>query len=145
MPQLEWNDNDFALCLEVMPEVDEHRVEYIYTVKKDGLVLTVTVWQYESVIGLSLRAPGVDAPAMEFALYVRGPATYMDEKWGEYLRLSDCVIAPSNFHHFEQVEVDAREEAVYRDTDHLYTPKSRYGFTVSVAVQPHIRIRRDPF
>ncbi len=128
MPQLQWNDYDFALCLEVMPEVDVDKVEYVYTVDKDGLVLTVTVWQYESVIGLSLRAPSMDNPAMEFALYVRGPVTYINDKRGEYLRLEDCIITSSRFSYIEAGDL----------WDNIKFPS---GLPVVVAVRPGIRVR----
>ena len=62
MPQLEWDETDFIRCLEVIPETDDNSAEYIYKIEQDALVLTVAVWQYESVVSVSLRQQETNAP-----------------------------------------------------------------------------------
>ena len=54
MPQLDWDETDFLRCLEVAPVAEEPGTQHEYTVAKGGLVLRVNVWQYESVIALSV-------------------------------------------------------------------------------------------
>lgn len=50
MPQLKWDETEFIECLETLPTVEEHSVSHVFEIKKDGLILQLTVWQYESVV-----------------------------------------------------------------------------------------------
>ena len=36
MPELKWDELDFLMCLEVVPETEEYGTEFIYEVKGGG-------------------------------------------------------------------------------------------------------------
>jgi len=128
MPELKWNKTDFMECLEVIPQVEDYEVEHFYEVKKNGLVLTVTVWQHESVVFVSLRQQENPAPLVEFALFVREAARYVNDKRGEYLEFQNCIAAPSRFSYQEM-------------GDMFDTAKFKHGLTIELAIKPHIQLR----
>jgi hypothetical protein len=95
LPQLDWDETDFMICLEAVPEVKEYGVQHLYRVEKHGIALVVIVRQLESLVWLSLRQVDSVAPLIEFDLYVRGGVKYVNDKRGEYLELSDCLLTPT--------------------------------------------------
>ena len=128
MPDLKWIETDFMECLKVIPEVEDYEVERVYKVEKNGLILAVTVWQYESVVCISLRQQENTAPLTEFALFVREAIQYIHDKRGEYLEFRDCIIAPSRFSYLEMGNM-------------LDRTKFNRGSTVQLAIKPHVQIR----
>lgn len=97
MPELKWDETDFLECLEVIPQIEEYGTEHYYEVKKNGLILAVSVWQYESVIALSLLQEAGRIPITSFALVVRDRVRYIHDKRGEYLEFNDCVVVSNRF------------------------------------------------
>jgi len=128
MPQLKWDETEFLECLEVTPEIDEYEVQHMYEVEQHGLVLTATVWQYESVICLSLRQQAMNEPLVEFTLFVRDGIRYVKDKRGEYLEFQDCIVAPSRFSYIEIGDVFDKT-------------KFDHGLTLQLATKPHLQIR----
>lgn len=91
MPQLPWNESDFAACLEVLPEVEEYGVSYTYRVRRDGMRLELTVYPYASDVYVELFRDGVDSAVFEMKLIACSGARYVNDDQGEYLE-----IAPAN-------------------------------------------------
>ena len=127
MPELKWDEQDFLECLGVVPEVEEYETAYSYTVKSNGLTLLITVWQYESLIQLSLFREGQEKPITSFALVVRGPVEHRNEKWGEYLLLRSCVVVSSRFYYMNSGDVFEGD-------------KYPHGLDVEIAAYPDLRI-----
>jgi len=97
MPELKWDELDFLMCLEVVPETEEYGTEFIYEVKGGGLRLIVTVWPFESVAQFTLWQDLYEAPLLDFALFVRGEVRYISDKGAEYLEFQDSVFGPGRF------------------------------------------------
>lgn len=131
MPQLDWDELDFLDYLEVAPVVDEDSASHSYELLQNDLRLILTVWQYESVVQLSLFRDATDATIFSFACYVRKNARYVNDKRGRYLELVDCVIAPTRFWYLQAGDV----------FDHNRFP---HGLTVQVEARPDIRILLEP-
>ena len=128
MPELRWNATDFTECLQVIPEVEDFEVEHSYTVEKDGLALTITVWQHESVVCVSLRQAEITVPLAVFVLFVREAVQYINDKRGEYLEFRDCIIAPSRFSYPTMGDMFDKN-------------KFTRGLTVQLAIKPNVQIR----
>ena len=71
MPQLEWNDTDFLDFFAVEPTPEDYDVSHSYDIERNGLRLLFTVWQYESVIQVSVFRGDSDDALFTFAAYVR--------------------------------------------------------------------------
>lgn len=98
MPQLEWNQYEFIECLEAIPVVEEDELSHGFAVIRDGIVLELTVYQYDSQIELSLRRQMSDDPITDFVLVVRGAAKIVrGPNRTECLQFTDCVIVPPGF------------------------------------------------
>jgi hypothetical protein len=131
MPQLNWDELDFLEYLEVDAIVDEYSTSHKYEVEQNDLRLLVTVWQYESVIQLSLFRAPTNVTILSFACFLRGNARYVNDKRGKYLELIDCVIAPTRF--WYQCAGDL--------FDHKKFP---HGLTIQLEVRPEIRVLLEP-
>ncbi len=132
MPELEWNEQDFIECLAVIPEVeDEYKVSHSYRVCRSGLCLSLIVRQIESMVQVSLSREGAEEPVMDFALAVRGPVRYRNEKWGEYLEFHDCLLVADRFSYLSTGDL----------FDRIQFP---HGQILTIAVAPEIRIRINP-
>ncbi len=128
MPQLEWDETDFLECFEVEPEAADHDVSHTYDMNANGLRLLVTVWQYESVVQVSLyRREHEDAAITTLACFVRGNARYVNDKRGMYIELANCVIGPSRFW--------------YQETGDLFDQESfAHGVDVHLGIKPDLRV-----
>ena len=128
MPQLKWDETEFIECLEVVPEVAEHQTQHIFTVTKHRLILTLTLWQLESIVALALRREGSALPITQFALAVRGDARLQRHKDGDYLEFRDCVVCPGRFSY------------IHGPGDPGNVTHFGYSLVVQVAVAPEIQI-----
>ena len=72
MPQLKWDETEIIECLETLPKVEEYSVSHVFEIKKDGLILQLTVWQYESVVQFVIFREQVEVAVIQMALFVRG-------------------------------------------------------------------------
>jgi hypothetical protein len=99
MSQLRWNKHDVFECLLVEPQIEEYEISYTYTITRNGLILSLTVWQYESVVGITLRRDGQEQHILNFALVIRGCVEYKREQGEEYLRICDCRIVEDRFYY----------------------------------------------
>ena len=129
MPKLRWDETDFIEYLEVVPEVAEHQTRHVFTVTQHGLILTLTLWQWESMVSLTLRRDGQALPITHFALAVRGDVVLQRHRDGDYLEFRDCVVCPGRF-------------------SYMHGPgnpgdATRFGYSlvVQVVIAPEIQIR----
>jgi hypothetical protein len=127
MRQLDWNEFDFLEFFEVEPIVLDEIVSHSYEAHRNGLRLLLTVWQLESVIQATLFQEGSEAGLFSFAVYVRGAAIYVDDERGQYLEITDCIVAPNRFWHVQAGDPFDRE-------------RFPFSVTVKFEVQPNIRI-----
>jgi hypothetical protein len=130
MPQLRWDQREVLECVGVVPETDEYDTYHSYTIEREGLKLLLTLWQFESVLQLSLYRGNQRDTILHMALAIRGPVQFKRTKryeWEEFLLFSDCVSVPNRFYYHKLGDVF--------DTD-----KFPYSFDVEVAFYPDIRI-----
>ncbi|MBX9666037.1 MAG: hypothetical protein K2X93_00405 [Candidatus Obscuribacterales bacterium] len=131
MPKLNWCELDFLECLEADPIVDDYGTSHYYELEQGDLRIQVTVWQYESVIQLSLLRASTNVTIFGFASFVRGNVRYINDKRGKYLEVYDCILAPSRFW--------------YQDAGDLFDHKKfTHGLTIRLEVEPEIRIMLEP-
>ena len=55
MSELKWDKTDFLVCPGVLPEVDDYETLFSYQVERDGLILSISLVPYESIVELQLR------------------------------------------------------------------------------------------
>lgn len=127
MPQLQWDEYAFLECLEVEPEKEDHDVSHTYQVIRDGIRLLVTVWQFESVVQITLHRDSHADAISSFASFVRGAARFVNDGRGSYIQLMDCVIGPNRFWYQEAGNLFSRE---------LYP----HGVDVHFRINPDIRV-----
>lgn len=72
MTQLKWDETEFIECLETLPIVEEYSVSHLFEIKKFGLILQLTVRQYESVVQFAVFREQVEVAVIQMALFVRG-------------------------------------------------------------------------
>ena len=131
MPQLDWDELIFLEFLGVEPMVDDYSTSHTYEVEHNELRLLLTLWQYESVIHLSLFRKATTVPLFSFASFVRGGIRLVNDKRGKYLELMDCIVGPTRFWYIQAGDLFDRE-------------KYAHGITVQVEIRPEIRIALEP-
>lgn len=124
MPELKWDPFDFFYCLEVEPEIEEYGVSYSYEVAKNGLNLTVFVLPYESRIEVSLRQENCERALFSFATHVHGEVRHINDKRGEYLEFTNCLISP----------------LTYSDMSDSFN-NINHSWTIELSIKPQIQIR----
>ena len=90
MPQLKWNEDDFIECLGVLPKTDEYFCSHSFVVIKDNLKLELTLWQYESLVAISLSQGNRQDAFLTLYFIVRENIKFLNEK------NSFCVSLPLN-------------------------------------------------
>src|SRR4051794_1443479 len=105
MPLLQWNEVDFIACLEVEPTIDEHQVCYTFLACREGVDLRLAVWQYESVVQISIALASLAQPLIDLVVFVRESAVWRQDGGSEWLELRDCVLAGSRFSYIEMGDV----------------------------------------
>lgn len=126
MPELKWDKFDFFYCLEVEPQVEEYEISYFYEVRRDDLILELTVWPLESVVALSLRQSNSENLLAEFALFVHGNVRHINDKRGEYLEFEKCLMTPLRSSYLEA-------DVIWQQT--------KPNWRVELLIKPHIQIR----
>ena len=126
MQSLAWDETDFLDCLAVQPALDEGSEAHSYEVERDGLRLLITVWDYSSLISISLFRLTSTTPLVDWKLYVRGEVRLNRDKRGKRLVFEDCILTADPWR-ISIDEVCSRENAPH-------------SVIVSLAVDPDIRI-----
>ncbi len=114
---LVWNQYEFVECLGVLPEVEEYETCHSFRVERDGLRLSLTVFQYDGDVYLDLYREGVEPPVFSMRLLDCDGARYVSDKGGEHL-----------------------EFAPAKSFGKRYDGVSPIPFGVRVSANPHIRI-----
>jgi hypothetical protein len=127
MPQLQWNEYEFIGCLEVEPTVGDDQVWHEFVIRRNAVVLCLTVRQYESVVQLTLSAEPNEHPLIELAVFVRECAVARGDGNDEWLELRDCILAGSRFSYMDMGDVFDRR---------------RYpgGHHIRIRVRPQIQV-----
>ena len=97
MPELKWNECDFIECLGVLPQTDEYFCSHSFVVIKDNLKLELTLWQYESLVSISLSKENRQAAFLTLYFIVREAVKFLNEKGFSALKFCDCVFVESRF------------------------------------------------
>ena len=97
MPELKWNEYDFVECLGVLSKTDEFFCSHGFTIIKDGLKVDLTLWQYESLVVISIHQESNPKPFIEFSFIVRDKIKFMNEKSISQLIFCDCVFVENRF------------------------------------------------
>ena len=105
MSMLEWSESDFLACLEVEPVVEENQISHTFEVRRGGVILRLSVWQYESVIHISLAVEPGTQPLIELAAFFRERAAGCKVGGQEFLEPRDCILAASRFSYLEMGDV----------------------------------------
>jgi hypothetical protein len=93
MRELKWNKFDFVECLGVLFEFNEDSATYFYKLEKNGLILEISVCDYESFVEISLFQKSEDEPFFITSFFVRDKIQYVNEKNVSFLEFNDCVIS----------------------------------------------------
>lgn len=100
-----WHETDWIEYLEVLPEKDEeYQTWHRFTIHNHGLMLVLTVEQYDGDIGFCLYQHGVQIPILEFRLIDCPEARYVKESAGnrlEYLEFATTVCGSSTVSRFD--------------------------------------------
>ncbi len=97
MSELIWNEYEVIECLGVLPETEEFFTSYYFRLIKNGLVLEMTIWQFESCIAISISKETGDKPFVTIYILVRDKISFVSEKNSSYLVFRDCVVVSSRF------------------------------------------------
>jgi hypothetical protein len=130
-PNYYGNELDLLECLEAAPEIEENGVYYSYKVLQERISLLFTVWQFESVVQISLSDTISELPVTRFALFVRGGIHRRKFKNLELLVIQDCFVIPDRFY---SIELDDILEKKVWPT----------GLTVELSIKPQIQIQFVP-
>jgi hypothetical protein len=127
MPLLQWDAVDLIEYLEVEPVNTEDEVQHAFEVRRDGVCLRLTIWQYESVAQIALGLESAPLPLIELALFVREKVSVQRYQGQEWLEFRDCVLTNSRFAYLEMGNV----------FDRVRYP---YGQPIRVWMRPQLRI-----
>ena len=118
MRVLVWNMHEFVECLGVLPETDEDYTFHTFKVRKDGLRLDLTVFEYAGGVYIDLYREGVGTPAFSARLTDCEAARYVSDKGGESLEFAPAGSLGSR----------------------RYDGAFGVPFGIRVAVTPHIKV-----
>lgn len=98
MPQLKWNEYDFIECLGILPEIQEYGISHSFELNQESFLLSLTVWQYESLVAISLFNEKKTFEIFELWFVVKREIEFVDDKYGSYLRFLDIKIVLDRFY-----------------------------------------------
>lgn len=108
MPQLKWDEADFAACLEVLPTIDEYETRHHYTVEKDGLHLDLSVDQHASDIKISLGKIDSARPFIKFTITNCSGTRYVNDERGEYLEFAPSQVFGTRYNRDQVIPAGVR-------------------------------------
>lgn len=124
MPDLKWDPQDLLECLGVIPDVGEYEISYSYKLKKDGLVLALTLWQHEELVHLALSKDNAQVPFLELTFFVLGEIVHVNTPEPSGLKFTRSVVGAPN------AWVDLSDESI--------TP---LAFDLDLYVYPNLEIK----
>lgn len=128
MPSLKWDKYEVLECLEVAPEIEEYEIGFLYKVVQEKLTLHLMIWQFDSVVEISMLNTDNQSLVMTFSALVRGGIYRKKYKNFEILEIQDCIIVSDRFYSFEIGDL----------FDKKVCP---YGITLEVSIKPEIHIK----
>ena len=85
---LSWDETDVITVLEVMPEEEADGIWHKYTVKRLGIELVVTIYQYDGDVLIELKSEAAEKPLFSMRI-VDCPAVVRKlDSTGEYLEFA---------------------------------------------------------
>lgn len=93
MSGLPFDELDFLEFFGALPEIDQEWNRFTYLTTKNGLILDFTICAWRRSVTLSLGRFDSPKPLVSFTVLVRGMVRRRQEKWGEYLEFTDCVLS----------------------------------------------------
>ena len=127
MPNLKWDETDFLVCLETIPEIEEYEVSHSYKVTKSGITLSLKVWQHESIVEIALINNNDGNEITSFAIFINGTIQLKTIKEAEYLTFSDSIVIPSRFSYLDLGGIDNLETG-------------QIGYDVYISIKPTIQV-----
>lgn len=85
---LNWDETDVLSALEVVPEEGEHGIYHQYTVSKGGLILKLTVCQYDGDVFFELFQDGLETSIFKMNLFDCDGVKRQIDEFGEYLQFA---------------------------------------------------------
>ncbi len=85
---LTWNEMDFLTCLEILPVTDEYETCSTHIVKRDGIRLEPTVFQYGRDVYISIYRGESSHPLFDMKLLDCSGVRYVNDERGEYLEFA---------------------------------------------------------
>ena len=85
---LVWDEVEFIECLEVVPTVGEYDVSHHFLVRKDGLSLELTVFQYDGDVLISVYKDGIELPILDMKITDCSGVRRVNDKRREYLEFA---------------------------------------------------------
>ena len=117
---MEWTPVDVLTCLETEPAADEEATSYRYTISRQGLVLALQIWPYDSDVWLAIRQADQEEPIID-------------------LRMEGC-------REIRYVREGGREELYFVSYDQRseYPVNFRGGWRLQVAPQIEVKLGHPP-
>lgn len=128
MPQLKWNEYEVIECLGVLPEVDDYNTKHHFKVEKNGLILEISIWQYESLLAISLYQTENEMPFITLWFVVRDKIRYVNYKRGSFLEFADFLLVKNRGYYIEEGDVFVKS-------------KFPLKLNLELTVEPEISIR----
>src|SRR5687767_13037886 len=105
MPELKWNEYEVIECLGVLPEIDDYNIGHHFKIERNGLILEMSIWQYESLIAISLYQTGNKNPFITFWFVVRDEIRYINDKRGYFLEFNNLLVVKKRSYYIEEGDV----------------------------------------
>jgi len=83
-----WDETDVMSALEVIPTEEEDGIFHHYKVDKDGLVLNITIHQYDGDIDIELLHENITKPLFSMGLTDCDGVLRKTDESGEYLQFA---------------------------------------------------------
>ena len=128
MPELKWNEYEFIECLGVLPEVEDYSTKHHFKIEKNGLILEISIWQYESLITISLYKTENEIPFISLCFVVRDKIRYVNYKRGSFLEFADFLLVKNRGYYIEEGDVFVKS-------------KFPMKLSLELTVEPEISIR----
>ena len=97
MPKLDWREHEVIECLGVLPEFEEFFTSHSFRGTLGQLQFLITIWQDESLVGISLFNESEEFPFFTLHFIVRDRIEFVDDRDFVSLRFHDSVVVTSRF------------------------------------------------
>ena len=105
---LVWDETDVLTCLEVKPEIEPDGIWHKYSVSKHGILLELTVYQYDADVFFDLYRDGIEKRIFSMKLIDCPGVRYINDKKGEYLEFAHSQAFASRYDGDSAVPVGVR-------------------------------------